>query len=282
MKIKLFILLLSLGLLIAFVPVKANTLEGLTLWVDGKYLETDVHPFIEDSRTLVPIRSVAEALGFDVDWERATKTVTIDDGINRITMQIDKQYAYHNGKKIRLHKTPMVRDGRTFIPIRDVAETLGKKVDWDVENRTVVIGKGYQGTVQAKKSPISAEEAKEIALNYVNGKIVDFESDLYKYEIEIIKNGYKYELEIAKEDGAIIEIEVEYKPEDIDANGRKPIGKDKAIRIAQSIAPGKVIDFEFEKGKYEIEIVRDGFKYEIEINAYNGNLLEYERKAIKR
>lgn len=282
MKKKILASLLALGLLITFTPFKADASEGLKLWVDGRYVESDVQPYIEDSRTLVPLRLVAEALGFDVDWKEATRTIIIDDGTNVIIMQIENRYAHHNRNKIQLNKSPTIKNGRTFIPIRDVAETLGKKVDWDKENHTVVIGKGYQGSVQGIKSPISAEEAKEIALNFVNGKIVDFESDGHKYEIEIIKDGCKYELEIAKKDGAIIEIEVEYKHEDIKANGRKPIGKDAAIKIAQGIAPGKVIDFEYENGKYEIEILGNGFKYEIEINAFNGNLLEYERKMIVR
>ena len=45
--------------------------------VDGKTVELDVAPKIENGRTLVPIRFIAEALGCDVDWDSLTRTVYI-------------------------------------------------------------------------------------------------------------------------------------------------------------------------------------------------------------
>lgn len=46
---------------------------------DGQAVEMDVSPFIQSDRTFVPIRFVAENLGFDVLWDEATQTVTITD-----------------------------------------------------------------------------------------------------------------------------------------------------------------------------------------------------------
>lgn len=270
--------LLVIALLIALVPFRAEAAEDLKLWVDGRYVEADSNPYIEDSRTLVPIRFIAEALGYNVDWENATRTVVIDDGVNVITMQIESKAASFNGRPIQLNKEPAIRDGRTFIPVRDVAETLGKYVDWDDQNYTVVIGKGYQGPIQASRGSITAEEAREIALNYAGGRIVEFESDDNKYEIGIIKDGYKYEFDISKRDGTIIDIEVEYSDDYNRPNGRTPIGRERAEKIALGIAPGRVVEFELDDGKYEIEIRGNGFKYEIEINAYDGSLIEYERE----
>jgi len=36
-----------------------------------------VAPYISNSRTLVPLRFVAESLGADVDWNPNTKVVTV-------------------------------------------------------------------------------------------------------------------------------------------------------------------------------------------------------------
>ena len=46
---------------------------------DGQPFEMDVAPFTQDDRTFVPIRFVAENLGFNVSWDEATQTVAITD-----------------------------------------------------------------------------------------------------------------------------------------------------------------------------------------------------------
>jgi len=40
--------------------------------------ELDVPPFILDGRTMVPLRAISELFGYDVGWDGATRTVTID------------------------------------------------------------------------------------------------------------------------------------------------------------------------------------------------------------
>lgn len=281
MKRKVLTTILAVALLITILPIYASADDGLKIWVDGRYIESDVDPYIEDSRTLVPIRFIAEALGYNVDWENATRTVIIDDGENVITMQIGNKTTKLNGKTYELDTEPAIRSDRTYVPVRYVAESLGKYIDWDSDNYTVVIGKGYQGKTQAKKNPITIDEAKEIALNFAGSGavITEFKSDDDEYEVDIVKDDYKFEFEISKRDGTIIDIEVEYKyGDDIRANDREPIGRDRAIKIAQALAPGRLVDFEFDDGKYEIEIKGNGYKYDIELNAYDGSLLEYERE----
>jgi hypothetical protein len=50
--------------------------------VNGRYVLIDatnakVVPLIVSGRTMLPVRFVAEQLGADVQWEAATKTITI-------------------------------------------------------------------------------------------------------------------------------------------------------------------------------------------------------------
>lgn len=51
--------------------------------VNGQSQTLDSPPFVEGSRTLVPLRFVAQALGANVDWNNSTSTVTITGGANR-------------------------------------------------------------------------------------------------------------------------------------------------------------------------------------------------------
>ena len=47
------------------------------MYVDSRKVELDQGPVIQNGRTLVPIRAIAEALGAKVDWDENAKTVTI-------------------------------------------------------------------------------------------------------------------------------------------------------------------------------------------------------------
>ena len=52
-------------------------------WVSENWIEFDVKPQIVDGRTMVPIRAVTEALGFNVDWDDLSQCVTIYKEINQ-------------------------------------------------------------------------------------------------------------------------------------------------------------------------------------------------------
>jgi hypothetical protein len=71
---------------------------------------------------MVPLRAIAEALGADVDWDNATRT---------ITMTLD-------GRTLTLRPEVIV-NGRTMVPIRYVSENLGANVVWDGRTRGIGI-----------------------------------------------------------------------------------------------------------------------------------------------
>ena len=45
--------------------------------INDSFITLNAAPYIENSKTLVPVRFVSEALGADVQWNKETKTVTI-------------------------------------------------------------------------------------------------------------------------------------------------------------------------------------------------------------
>lgn len=76
--------------------------DDITVILDGNKLEFDVPPQIIDGRTMVPIRAIFEALGAEVTWDDATKTVTatIDDYVVKCT--IDSKVMTVCGEKFRI------------------------------------------------------------------------------------------------------------------------------------------------------------------------------------
>ncbi|MDO4482607.1 MAG: stalk domain-containing protein, partial [Bacillota bacterium] len=53
-------------------------IDSNTAKVDGVSKSMDVPPQIVDDRTLIPLRFVSEALGFDVSWENSTRTAIVN------------------------------------------------------------------------------------------------------------------------------------------------------------------------------------------------------------
>ena len=100
--------------------------------VDNEAVIYDAAPVIRNDRTLVPIRIITEALGGKVDWNGATKEVTLSINDKEIKMTIGKALEKYG-------VAPVIIDGRTFVPVRFVADELGANVAWDDATKTVTI-----------------------------------------------------------------------------------------------------------------------------------------------
>jgi len=104
----------------------------------------DSPPVIKNSRTLLPIRAVVEALGGTVDWDNAAKKVTVTLKSTHVELWIGNPQAKVNGATKWIDETnhkvvPEIINGRTMIPLRFVAENLGCDVQWDGTTKTITI-----------------------------------------------------------------------------------------------------------------------------------------------
>lgn len=108
--------------------------------VNGKPVDTDVNPYIDASgRTMVPVRFVAESLGAAVEWREAEQQVNIRTGDLRISLHINQPRVQVGDGEIILDTVPVITGGRTMVPLRFVAETLGATVGWNGDLRTVFV-----------------------------------------------------------------------------------------------------------------------------------------------
>ena len=108
--------------------------------VNDHIVFSDVAPYIKNSRTYVPIRFIAEELGFDVKWDAKTKKVSMSDGKSTVELTIGSKTMLVNGKKVKLDAPAEIKDQRTFVPLRAIAEAFGKKVEYSNDYRAVCIG----------------------------------------------------------------------------------------------------------------------------------------------
>lgn len=140
-----FILFLSLVMLLSTVNVfavrhKERDIPLNGIIVNDHIVYSDVYPYIKNSRTYVPIRFIAEELGYDVNWDGANKKVTMTNEGTTVELTIGSNKMMVNGKAVLLDAPAEIRDDRTFVPLRAIAEAFGEKVDYSSDYKAVYIG----------------------------------------------------------------------------------------------------------------------------------------------
>ena len=97
---------------------------------------------VQDNRTFVPYRLLAEALGGSVTYDNSTQTITTVDGGTSIIMTIGSTNYTVNGTPATMDVAPFINsDNRTMVPLRFLAEALGCKVTPQyAANGTTTIG----------------------------------------------------------------------------------------------------------------------------------------------
>jgi hypothetical protein len=119
-----------------------------------------VDPVIENGRTLVPLRQVATALGYDVHWNGETRTITLrghnlkDEDVT-LSMKIDSNIATINSQTLTMDVPPKIYNGSTMIPIRFVSESMGYFVKY--ENGVIFIT-NYEFISEADFPPAESDE----------------------------------------------------------------------------------------------------------------------------
>ena len=97
-----------------------------------------VRPVAIAGRTLLPVRFLAESLGAGVQWLDAEKIAVITSADCTIRIPLDRKSMTVNGQEVPLDVPARVTDGRILVPMRAIAEALGRKVDWHTGGLIVV------------------------------------------------------------------------------------------------------------------------------------------------
>jgi hypothetical protein len=131
--------------------------DAIDVRIDGSILNFygDVWPYINrDNRVMVPVRKIAEGLGAAVDWDGTTKTVSIYRPYDKflwggfeeverpelsITLKIGEKSAIVNGRTVVFDTRAELKDGRTLVPLRFVAENFGAVVEWLADLKMVEV-----------------------------------------------------------------------------------------------------------------------------------------------
>ncbi|WP_458397541.1 stalk domain-containing protein [Anaerotignum sp.] len=119
--------------------------SGIKIKVGGNLL-LDAEAILKGGRTLLPVRSVSNALGGEVIWDAATKTVEVTKGGTNVVMTVGAEYIIVKGENVIHASVPaQVINGRTYVPLRALGEALDCEIVWINETKTVEINEKIEG-----------------------------------------------------------------------------------------------------------------------------------------
>ncbi len=130
------------------VGVFAHASNDVRVVLNGSEMNFDVAPMIINDYTMVPMRAIFEALGYEVQWYPEDQSIIANNYETGISIGLiigtpaivsAPLSDTNNATVSELNIAPTIVDGRTLVPLRAVSETSGASVQWDGNTRTVTI-----------------------------------------------------------------------------------------------------------------------------------------------
>lgn len=125
---------------IGFVKTEIKPAE-INVNIDGKkvhFTDSTGRPYVDkNGRTQVPLRATLESAGADVTWNGHEQTAVVKKHEISISATIGQAYITVNSMKIKNDTVAAINNNKTYLPIRVVLESLGYKVTWDDNTKTV-------------------------------------------------------------------------------------------------------------------------------------------------
>jgi hypothetical protein len=162
-------ILLVVGLLVPSAVTALSSTTVVKLWVGNNIMSIGgvrqpidsegTKPVIVEGRTLVPIRAVIEAFDGSVAWDATERKVTVTLGENVLDLWIGKSAASLNGTSLPVDAAnpriiPVIMSGRTMLPLRFVAESLGIDVQYEATTKMITLTYVVNTTPPAPSPPL--------------------------------------------------------------------------------------------------------------------------------
>ena len=134
-----------------YVPVESGvtkvqlTIGSTVGYVNDRARTLDAAPIIRNSRTMLPVRFLANVFGVadeGISWNGETRTATLKNDTVTVVITIDSPTMTVNGETVALDSPAIIENDRTYLPVRAIANALGVKNDnikWDGATSTAIL-----------------------------------------------------------------------------------------------------------------------------------------------
>jgi phospholipase C len=128
-------------IVVSLVPATRASAQAPAVYVNGQQLQFDQPPVERAGRVFVPLRGIFETLNATVVYTNGSIDATSANGA-MVHLAIGSHNTMVNGKPVTLYYAPFVVGGRTLVPLRFIAESLGAVVDYNPTKQVVTITTG--------------------------------------------------------------------------------------------------------------------------------------------
>lgn len=115
----------------------SGTDQGFTVQVEKEVLGSQAQPLIIEGRSFLPFRVLFGAMGAEVDYDAAAKTISAQLDDMDILLTIGSKTATVNDEAVSLLSAPIISNSTTYIPVRDVANITGREVEYSASQKKV-------------------------------------------------------------------------------------------------------------------------------------------------
>lgn len=140
--------------------------KQITIQVNGEDLQftNDFFPIIDEAQNmLVPLRPVAEQLGYDLNWQTddtGVQIIEMSNGTNTIRLKSNSSKVEVNGNAVSMNSAPMSYKNSTYVPFRFLLDQLQLSFTWDAEQmKDIPRINRSQGEVQTASAYLAENKA---------------------------------------------------------------------------------------------------------------------------
>lgn len=118
---------------------EANAVGAGSISVNNNIIKFEAPPYLKGKDTMIPVRTISEQFGAEVTWDNDTQTVTISKENIKVEFKINSTTVYVEGNPVDMGSYAEITCGRTYVPLRFLAEVFKLDVIEDEENEIIEI-----------------------------------------------------------------------------------------------------------------------------------------------
>lgn len=121
---------------------KQENTQRVNVLIDGQPLVSDVKPYIENGRIMVPLKFMADLFNANTGYKVINKDLQIiwvEKNLFYVYMKIGDIRAFKNNEMLLMDTAPVIKENRTFVPLSFIRDLFGYSIEYDSKTNTAKV-----------------------------------------------------------------------------------------------------------------------------------------------